>query len=209
MFSLQRLLGRPKEFFGLLDQSAALGSEAVTALAEMVAPPVREPDLSLIASARRRDKEVINRFEERLSRVFITPIEREDLEQIAQGLYRIPKAAERFAERYQFVWEQVADVDFTLCVRMLVRASGLVREMVQCLGTSGALVQIRSYEARLSQLEANASHVVLASTRALFLPGNPPLKIVIAKDLFDILAEGMEDCRAIGRTLALVVLKNS
>jgi uncharacterized protein Yka (UPF0111/DUF47 family) len=209
MFSLQRLLGRPKEFFGLLDQSAGLGCEATAALAEMVAPPVGEPDLSLIASARRRDKEVIVRFEERLSRVFITPIEREDLEQIAQGLYRIPKAAERFAERYEFVWEQVADVDFSLCARMLVRGSELVREMVRCLGTNGALGQIRSHEARLSQLEANASHLVLASTRALFLPGNPPLKIVIAKDLFDILAEGMDECRAVGRTLALVVLKNS
>jgi uncharacterized protein Yka (UPF0111/DUF47 family) len=209
MFSLQRLLGHPKEFFGLLEQSAALGREAATALADLVARPTEHPSLERITTARRQDKEVINRLEERLSRVFITPIEREDLEEIAQGLYRIPKAVEKFAERFEFVWEQVQDVDFTLGARMLVRASELVEEMVQSLGSDGALGKIKSTEARLSQIEAEASHIILASTRALFLPGNAPLKIVIAKDLFDILAEGIEECRAIGRTLALVVLKNS
>jgi uncharacterized protein Yka (UPF0111/DUF47 family) len=209
MFSLQRLLGHPKEFFGLLEQSAALGREAATALADLVARPTEHPSLERITTARRQDKEVINRLEERLSRVFITPIEREDLEEIAQGLYRIPKAVEKFAERFEFVWEQVQDVDFTLGARMLVRASELVEEMVQSLGSDGALGKIKSTEARLSQIEADASHIILASTRALFLPGNAPLKIVIAKDLFDILAEGIEECRAIGRTLALVVLKNS
>jgi uncharacterized protein len=209
MFSLQRLLGRPREFFGLLEKSAALGREAAVALADMVAPPPEPPSLDRITAARRQDKEVIVRLEERLTRVFITPIEREDLEQIAQGLYRVPKAVEKFAERYQFVWERIQDVDFTLGARMLVRASELVEEMVCNLGSDEALFKIKSIEARLSQVEADASQILLACTRGLFVPGNAPLKIIIAKDLFDILHDGIEKCRDIGRTLALVVLKNS
>ena len=100
MFSLQRLLGRPREFFGLLEQSADLGCEAAAALNEMVTHPHTAPSLEVFAEARRKDKEIINRLEETLDLIFVTPFERDDLEDVAQGLYPIPKAIEKFAERY-------------------------------------------------------------------------------------------------------------
>ena len=93
---------------------------------------------------------------------------------------------------------------------MLVRASELVEEMVRSLGSDGALGEDQVHPKRASARSRPTPRTSCSPRRAHFsVPGNPPLKIVIAKDLFDILAEGIEECRAIGRTLALVVLKNS
>ena len=86
MFSLQRLLGRPREFFGLLEQSAALGAESVAALRQTLTDRTQAPKLEAM-----------------LTRVFVTPIEREDLQAAANHLYRLPKTVEKFAERYEIV----------------------------------------------------------------------------------------------------------
>ncbi|MGI8601481.1 MAG: DUF47 domain-containing protein [Verrucomicrobiales bacterium] len=209
MFSLQRLLGRPKEFFSLLEQSAELGCQAATALNEMVTHPNTAPSLDIFAQARRKDKEIINRLEEMLSVVFVTPFEREDLEDVAQGLYRIPKAVEKFAERYVITWEKVRDVDFTLAARMLERATVVIRDMVRSLRNFGTLADIKSFDARLSQIEADAAHILMDATRRIYAPGTGSLKAIIVKELFDVLSEGIDDCRDLGRTLALVVLRNS
>lgn len=209
MFSLQRLLGRPNEFFGLLEQSAACGARAAAAVQQIVSQPDKTPDLSELVAARRAGKEVFQQLEEKLGRVFITPIEREDLEEVAQRLYGIPKMAEKFAERYEIVWEQVKDVDYGTGAKLFTDAVGIVQEMVSSLRQVGNLAQIKSLDARLSQIESDASHILLEASRRLYAPGIPPLKIIIAKELFDILTNCIEHCRALGRALALVVLRNS
>ncbi len=209
MFSLQRLLGRPEEFFGLLDHSATCGARAVSELRKIVATPDAAPELEGLAAARREGKEVFQKLEEMLGRVFITPLEREDLEEIAQRLYGLPKVTEKFAERFEIVWEQVRDVEFTTGAKLFGDAVEIVREMVASLRQTGDLARIKSLDARLSQIEADASHILLESSRRLYLPGVPPLKTIIAKELFDILTNGIEHCRALGRALALVVLRNS
>ena len=91
MISLQRSLGRPQHFFGLLTESARLGHVAATELHRQLSRPDHAPSLQGVAEARRASKAVIGEFRESLVQNFITPIEREDLEAVAQGLYGIPK----------------------------------------------------------------------------------------------------------------------
>src|SRR6188768_3230015 len=149
MFSLQRLLGRPREFFGLLEQSAALGAESVAALRQTLTDRNSAPKLDAFVNARRRDKEVINKLEAMLTRVFVTPIEREDLQAAANQLYRLPKTVEKFAERYEMVWEKVKVYDFSLAAHMLESASRIIVEMVQSLSRRGKLAEIKALDARL------------------------------------------------------------
>ena len=209
MISIQRLLGRPREFFGLLDQSAALGRQSVTEIGRMLTHGGTAPDLSGLRAARRQGKEVMNRLEELLTRVFVTPIEREDLEALGQALYRLPKTAEKFAERYEIVHDKVRSADFTMLTGMLERAAAIVQEMTAQVGAGGALAGIKSLEARVAQIELEAGHVVLAATRRLYADPAPPLEAIICKELYDILGECIDCCRAIGSTAALVILKNS
>lgn len=209
MFSLQRMLGRPDEFFGLLEQSAALGAEAVSVLRTTLINRTAAPSMEAFAAARRKDKEVINRLEEMLTQVFITPIEREDLQSIATQLYRLPKTIEKFAERYDIVWQKVTECDFSLVAHMLENAARIVVEMVQSLKQGCDLGAIKSMDARLSQIESDANTVILESLRRIYEPGGDPLRGIIAQDLFHLLGDCIEVCRAIGRTIALTILKNS
>ncbi|HEX2749423.1 MAG TPA: hypothetical protein VHM91_15545 [Verrucomicrobiales bacterium] len=209
MFSLQRLLGRPREFFGLLEQSAALGAESVNALRSTLANRTEPPQLDAFVNARRQDKAVINRLEEMLTKVFVTPIEREDLQAVATQLYRLPKTVEKFAERYVIVWEKTADFDFSLAAHMLESGARIVVEMVQLLSKGGKLAEIKAMDARLSQIESDAGRVILEALRRTYEPGGDALSKIIAQDLYHILSDCIDVCRSIGRTLALVILKNS
>jgi len=209
MFSLQRMLGRPGEFFGLLEQSAALGVESVTALRHTLTDRNKAPVMDIFVATRRKDKEVINQLEGMLSRVFVTPMEREDLQSVATQLYRLPKTVEKFAERYEIAWEKVGAYDFSLITHMLESAAKIVSDMVQNLRLPGALAEIKSLDARLSQIESDAGRVILEALRRIYEPGGDPLREIIAQDLYHILSDCLDICRSIGRTLALVILKNS
>lgn len=209
MFSLQRILGRPGEFFGLLEQSAALGVESVIALRNTLTNRSQAPVMEAFVTARRKDKEVITTLEAMLSRVFVTPIEREDLQAVATQLYRLPKTVEKFAERYEITWEKTGDYDFELITHMLEKAAKIVLEMVQSLRLRGNLAEMKALDARLSQIESDAGDVILESLRRIYEPGGDPLREIIAQDLYHILSDCLDVCRSIGGTLALVILKNS
>jgi uncharacterized protein Yka (UPF0111/DUF47 family) len=209
MISLQRMLGRPGEFFGLLEKSAALGAESVGALKSMLGEHGSQQFPVAIATARRRDKEVIGKLEEMLSRVFVTPIEREDLEAIATQLYRLPKTVEKFAERYWIVRDRIQEYDFSVIAHMLESGAGIVVEMVHSLRRRGNLAEMKALDARLSQIESDAGKVILDALRRIYQPGGDPLREIIAQDLYQILSDCIDVCRSIGRTLALVILKNS
>lgn len=209
MFSLQRLLGRPDEFFGLLEKSAALGAESVSILRTTVANRTQAPSLEAFATARRKDKEVINELERMLVKVFVTPIEREDLQAVATQLYRLPKTVEKFAERYEIVWERISEYDFSLIAHMLENAAKIIMEMVQSLRLRSDLGHVKALDARLGQIESDAGTVILDALRRIYEPGGDPLREIIAQDLYHILSDCLDVCRSIGRTIALVILKNS
>ncbi len=209
MFSLQRILGRPNEFFGLLEQSAALGVESVSALRHTMSNRSEAPVLTAFVTARRKDKEVINKLEGMLIRVFVTPIEREDLQAVATQLYRLPKTVEKFAERYDIAWDKVGDYDFGLIAHMLENGAKIVQEMVLNMRRGGGLAEIKALDARLSQIESDAGQVILEALRRIYQPGGDPLREIIAQDLYHILSDCLDVCRSIGRTLALVIHKNS
>ncbi len=209
MFSLQRLLGRPNQFFGLLEQSAQASCDAAGALHTLVSTPTAAPKLDDFIAARRREKALALELEEMLTRIFVTPLEREDIESLSDRLYRIPKTIEKFAERYELTWSKIKDVDFASAAAMLKNATELVREMISGLKAYSELSELKSIDARLDQIEANASDLILESVRRLYASGDDELKVIIAKDLYDILAEAIERCSDIGSVLAHVVLKNT
>jgi uncharacterized protein len=208
MFSLQRTLGRPKLFFGLLNRIAGYGVEAVGCLQQYVTS-ASAPDMEVVRSVRRKDKQACNELEELLLKVFVTPIEREDLEAVASDLYRLPKAAEKFAEIYSIGWSRVKDGDFESLLKMLSKSAKIVTEMVDCLASNGKMAEIKALDARLSQIGADSSDITNNALRRRQVPGADPLTEIIVHDLYRNLTNCLDICRSSGRTLALVTLKNS
>lgn len=209
MISLQRSLGRPAYFYGLLTESARLGNVAAAELHRQLSRPEDKPSLKGVADARRAGKVVIGTFREGLVRHFITPMEREDLEAVAQGLYAIPKVVEKCAERHEMSWDKLRDIDFSLGSRMLVQATEVVVEMTAALGNRGSLAEIKALEARLSQIDDDAGHILLDNARQLYRPDQPPLRTIIATEILEVLGSAVAHCGALGGTMTRVLMKNS
>ncbi len=106
--------------------------------------------------------------------------------------------------------DKVGDTDFSLLLGMLERAAEIVVRMVNSLaGSPKALAEINALKARLSQIKAEAGHIMLDAERRLYLANPPALTVIVTKELYDLLAECLDLCRGIGGTLALAVLRNS
>lgn len=208
MISFQRLLGREDEFFGLLEASAQECMNSVAAFRNMLKQPGVTPSLVEFAAARRRDKEITNKLEEMLIRIFVTPIEREDIEALADKLYKIPKTIEKFAERYALVAERYPDLDCGRQAELLEKSVTMVLDLVRALRAAD-FSRIKSIQAQLQNVEAEADDVLLEMLAALYQPGVPPLKAVILKDLFDLIEKTIDRCRDAGNVVSHVLLKNS
>ena len=202
------MLGREDEFFGMLEASAQECMHSMAAFRQMLEKPGVTPSLTEFAAARRRDKEITNKLEEMLIRVFVTPIEREDIEELADCLYKIPKTIEKFAERYALVTERYADIDCGRQAELLEKSVTMVLDLVRGL-RSADFARIKSVQSQLQAVESDADDVLLEMLRGLYQPGVPSLKAVILKDLFDLIEKAIDCCRDAGNVVSHVLLKNS
>ncbi len=208
MISFQRLLGREDEFFGLLEASAQECMNSVAAFRRMLEQPGVTPSLTEFAAARRRDKEITNKLEEMLIRVFVTPIEREDIEELADCLYKIPKTIEKFAERYSLIAVRYPDLDCARQAELLEKSVTMVLALVRALRAAD-FSRIKALQSELQSVEAEADDVLIEMLRGLYQPGVPALKAVILKDLFDLIEKAIDRCRDAGNVVSHVLLKNS
>ena len=208
MISFQRLLGREDEFFGLLEASAQECMNSVAAFRRMLEKPGVAPSLTDFAAARRRDKEITNKLEEMLIRIFVTPIEREDIEELADQLYKIPKTIEKFAERYSLIAVRYPDLDCARQAELLEKSVTMVLGLVRALRAAD-FSKIKALQSELQSVEAEADNVLIEMLRGLYQPGVPPLKAVILKDLFDLIEKAIDRCRDAGNVVSHVLLKNS
>ena len=208
MISFQRLLGREDEFFGLLEASAQECMNSVAAFRRMLETPGVAPSLTDFAAARWRDKEITNKLEEMLIRIFVTPIEREDIEELADQLYKIPKTIEKFAERYALIAERYPDLDCARQAELLEKSVTMVLGLVRALRAAD-FSRIKTIQSELQAVEAQADDVLIEMLRGLYQPGVPTLKAVILKDLFDLIEKAIDRCRDAGNVVSHVLLKNS
>jgi hypothetical protein len=209
MFSLQRILGQDDEFCALLEASAQEACQSVATLKRVLADRSTAPTLEAFASARRKEKQLTNEIAELLIRAFVTAMEREDIEALAETLYKIPKTVEKFAERYMISAIQMRDVDFSRQIDLMERAVNTVLQMVKALRAGTNIAGIKQLNANIQKIESDADDLILELIGRLYVPGFPPLKGVIVKDLFELNEKVVDRCRDAGNVITRVVLKNS
>jgi uncharacterized protein len=208
MFSLQKLLGKDDQFFGLLQASAEEGLHSVEALKRILTNPSLTPTLDEFVATRRKDKAITNEIGELLVKTFVTSLEREDIESLSNVLYKIPKTVEKFAERYILCAPRVRDVKFDTQITMLEEAIQIVVTMLKGLKKND-LASISSQNARLQQIEGDADKLMLDHFRVLYSGSLDPLTALALKDLHEIMEKVFDRCRDAGNVISHVVLKNS
>ena len=209
MFSLQTIFGKGDKFYGLLEASADAARQSARALIALSRQKTPNPSLDEFRLARRREKQVFNDISAELVNTFVTALEREDIEALSAALYKIPKNVEKFAERYALFAGQLMDVDFTSRAVMLEKGCDVIAEMVGELRKGMPLDKMKELNDRMQAIEGEADRLILDLYRDLFTKEQDPARLLLRKDLFELLEKAIDRCRDAGNVIYAIALKNS
>ena len=209
MFSLQTMFGKGDRFYTLLEASAGAARDSAQALQALLEAHGEPMLLDSFRAARRREKDLAAQISEALVNTFVTALDREDIEAMSSALYRIPKTIEKFAERYVIVAKRVEGIDFVSRAVLLMSATGAVVEMVAELRNGMNIARMRKLQDRLQATESEADRLLLEPYRDLYLGSDDPIRVLLAKDLFELLEKAIDRCRDVGNVIYSIVLKNS
>jgi uncharacterized protein len=209
MFSLQTIFGKGDRFYSLLESSADAARQSTRALIAMLNQKSSSPSLEDFRLARRREKEVMGQISQALVNTFVTAIDREDIEALSAALYKIPKTVEKFAERYALFAAQLMDVDYASRAALLEKASGVIVEMVGQLRRGMKLEEMKALNDRMQAIESEADRLILDLYKETFTNVGDVSRLILRKDLFELLEKAIDRCRDAGNVIYAIVLKNS
>lgn len=209
MFSLQTIFGKGDKFYGLLEASAQAAHDSAQALVTMLDTPRAAPSLEEFMHARRREKDLTAEISRELVNTFVTALEREDIEALAAALNKITKSTAKFAERYSLAADQLGDIDFKSRAALLEKAADVIRQMVFKLRKGMDISAMGQLNDRLQAIESEADRLMLELYRDLYGGRHEPLRVLLLKDLFELLEKAIDRCRDAGNVVFQIVLKNS
>jgi uncharacterized protein len=151
----------------------------------------------------------MSQISQALVNTFVTALEREDIEALSGALYKIPKTVEKFAERYALFSEQLMDVDYASRAVMLEKATGVIVEMVAQLRRGMKLEETKALNERMQAIESEADRLILELYKDLFVGERDASRLILRKDLFELLEKAIDRCRDAGNVIYAIVLKNS
>jgi uncharacterized protein len=209
MISLQKLFGKSDIFYNLLEQSAEEAQRSVAALKTLFTQQPAEQSLEEFKTARRKDKRITEEINEALCRTFVTELEREDIEALSATLYKIPKTVEKIAERFIICGGKIGGPDFSRQMEMIEAATSTVSEMVQQLRDKMHLETMKDLNAKLQQIEGDADKLMIDLLRDVYSGAHDAIKVIMLRDIYDLMEKVIDRCRDAGNVLSLIVLKYS
>ncbi len=209
MFSLQTIFGKGDKFYGLLEASADAARHSARALCAMLEERSLTPALDGFRTARKREKDLFAQINLELVNTFVTALEREDIEALAGALYKIPKTVEKFAERYAMFADRLVEVDYGSRAAMLERACEVLVQMVGELRRGLKLEVMHDLNEQMQAIEAEADRLILELYRELFITEQDVPRLLMRKDLFELLEKAIDRCRDAGNVIYQIALKNS
>jgi uncharacterized protein Yka (UPF0111/DUF47 family) len=209
MFSLQTIFGKGDKFYGLLEASADAARDSAAALVKMLATRQQAVSLDEFMLARKREKDLTALISKELVNTFVTALDREDIEALSAALNKITKAISKFAERYALAADRLGDIDFGTRAALLEKAAEVIRQMVAQLRKGMNLEAMSALNDRLQAIENEADRLLLELYRDLYGGRHEPIRILLLKDLFELLEKAIDRCRDAGNVVYQIVLKNS
>lgn len=209
MFSLQKLMGKDDKFFRLLEASAEESHHSVQGLAALLKTRAEKRSLDAFIDARRKDKQITLELTEHLMKTFVTPLDREDIEALSTALYKIPKTVEKFSERLLAAGNIVQDEDFSKQAAMLEKATETVVSLVKELRHGVHLDRVKTQNDQLQAIEGEADKLMLDLLRQLYNSNQNTLRVIVLKDLHELLEKVFDRCRDAGNIVFHIVLKHT
>jgi len=202
-------MGKDDKFFRLMEACADEARSSIAHLNDLFKTPGAKRTLSAVVEARRKEKRVTQELTEHLLKTFVTPLEREDIEALSNALYKIPKTVEKFSERLLIASTQVHDQDFHKHFPLLEQAGDCVVLLVKELRKGVNLEKVKSQNDKLQQIEGEADKLMLELLRDLYNNDHTSMRVVVMKDLLELLEKVFDRCRDAGNIVFHIVLKHS
>src|SRR3954469_19402335 len=209
MFSLQQVLGKDDKFFRLMEGSAEEARASIQALGRLLKHPDGARSLDAFAEIRRKDKLITQELSEHLCKTFVTPLEREDIEALSNALYKIPKTVEKFGERLLLAPQHLKGWEVNKQMAMLIHAGEIIVTLVKELRQGVNITKVKKQNDDLQRIEGEADKIMVDSLRELYTGDHGTVRVVILKDLYEILEKIFDRCRDAGNVVLHIVLKHS
>jgi uncharacterized protein Yka (UPF0111/DUF47 family) len=209
MFSLQKLFGKDDKFFRLMENSAEETRASIKSLIGLMNTPEEKRSLDEFVEIRRKDKKITKELTEHLCKTFVTPLEREDIEALSEALYKIPKTVEKFSERLLIADHLVRGIKFDRQMAMLEQAADTVILLVKELRKGVNVERVKTQNDQLQFIEGEADKLMLESLRELYNGDHSVIRVMLLKDLYELLEKVFDRCRDVGNIVFHIVLKHS
>jgi uncharacterized protein Yka (UPF0111/DUF47 family) len=209
MFSMQSLLSRDGKWFTLLESGAEDARRSFKILVRFLNGREESRSLALFIETRRNEQRIVKQITEELLATFLTPLERQDIEALSEALAKIPKAIEKFAERVLIAEDRVAAMTFSQHLAMLERAVDLVALLVGGLRSGIRLSTAQSLNDQLQKIESDADDLLLKRLHELYTGDHSAVKVIVLKDLYQMMERIFDRCRDVGNIVFGVALKYS
>lgn len=209
MFSIQRIFSKGDKFQELLERAAKEANESARHVIHLLSNPQDTKSMDDLVLARRKEKKIAEQISAELVQTFITGLEREDIEALSLALRKIPKTAEKFAERWTLAAPHMQGVDFSKQGEMMVKATEVVLSMVTQLRDMQHLEKVREMNEKLQYIEGEADRLMLTLLKDLYSGRFDALRVVVIRDLYELIEKVIDRCRDAGNVVMHIVLKNS
>jgi hypothetical protein len=203
------LFGKADRLYQPLEASAEEAHESVTFLIQLLKTPDRRRNLNELVLTRRKEKKIALQISEELVKSFVTGLEREDIEALFHALYKIPKSMEKYAERYHLAVDTLQDANFARQAEIMETATETVVAMVKQLRDVRRLERIKELNDRLQFVESEADKLMVELLGDLYRGKHEPLRVVVLKDLYELMEKVIDRCRDAGNVVLQIALKNS
>lgn len=201
-------VGLEDDYLSSLGQMTKLVGESAQALTEMFADEIGEGAryAAHIKTIERACDEITHDVSTRLSRSFITAIDREDIHALTTTLDDVIDLIEALASAVVMYGVK----EYTSFMRLF---AGVIQQMAQeidlLVPTIDKPQNIKNQLLKIHQLEREGDDIYQAATAELFRADNDVREVIVLKELYDNLEAAIDRCQHTGDLVERIVIKNT
>lgn len=206
------LLPQDNKFFALLCQTSELSNKSIHLLKDLTIEENRDNAFRLareIEMAKHKSKELTYEITELLCRSLVTPFDHEDIHRLSRSMYKILKVCEKTQERLIAFQLRPFQNDFFKLTSNMVEVSDVVHSLMKNLKTLKDSKSIHDKCALIHNIEANTDKLLNQLTIDLYQYENDFKKILIRKEVYNLMESIVDRHRDVANVVLEIVLKHS
>lgn len=143
-----------------------------------------------------------------LNKTFITPIEREDILQLAMKMDDVLDGLEQCSARFEMFSFTETSEQMVQFFTYIHQGTIEIANSIELLGNK-KLLDIRTHAIKIKDYETKCDELLRASIKTLFETEKDPIRIIKAKEIYEILEEIADSCQDVANTLETIIMRNA